>query len=168
MCFSKGGILWRFVIKICLIKRSTEVIQTQWQNFLQDPHKKTCPFNIMALFMAAKLKSFRWKMWPLCYFARNRDCGYSLELPHLGSSNRYLQSMFYSRNKKNNVCPCKPHFFLYKSGVWGGQNDRHVFGMHIGELKSKGSDKNVQISSMIQAFFFLICYKVPFCMTRPN
>ena len=37
MCFSKGGILSRFVIKICLIKRSTEVIRTQWQNFLQDP-----------------------------------------------------------------------------------------------------------------------------------
>ena len=36
MCFSKGEILW-FVIKICLIKRSTEVIRTQWQNFLQDP-----------------------------------------------------------------------------------------------------------------------------------
>ena len=30
-------ILWRFVIKICLIKRSAEVIRTQWQNFLQDP-----------------------------------------------------------------------------------------------------------------------------------
>ena len=29
MCFSKGGILRRFVIKICLIKRSTEVILTQ-------------------------------------------------------------------------------------------------------------------------------------------
>ena len=28
MCFSKGGILCRFVIKICLIKRSTEVIKT--------------------------------------------------------------------------------------------------------------------------------------------
>ena len=37
MCFSEGGILWRFVIKICLIKRSTEVIRTQWQNVLQDP-----------------------------------------------------------------------------------------------------------------------------------
>ena len=39
MCFSKGGILWRFVIKICLIKHSTEVIRTQWQNFLQDPRR---------------------------------------------------------------------------------------------------------------------------------
>ena len=37
MCFRKGGILWRFVIKICLIKRSTEVTRTQWQNVLQDP-----------------------------------------------------------------------------------------------------------------------------------
>ena len=37
MCFSKGGIRWRFVIKIYLIKHSTEVIRTQWQNFLQDP-----------------------------------------------------------------------------------------------------------------------------------
>ena len=37
MCCSKGGMVWRFVIKICLIKYSTEVIRTQWQNFLQDP-----------------------------------------------------------------------------------------------------------------------------------
>ena len=41
-CWSIRGILWRFVIKICLIKRSTEVIQTQWQNFLQDPHNSHC------------------------------------------------------------------------------------------------------------------------------
>ena len=33
MCFSKGG---RFVIKICLIKRITEVIRTQCQNFLHE------------------------------------------------------------------------------------------------------------------------------------
>ena len=37
MRFSRGGILWRFVIKMCLLKRSTEVIRTQWQNVLQDP-----------------------------------------------------------------------------------------------------------------------------------
>ena len=33
----KYNVLWRFVIKICLIKRSTEVTLWQWQNFLQDP-----------------------------------------------------------------------------------------------------------------------------------
>ena len=43
MCFSKGGILWRFVIKICLIKCSTEVIRIQWQNFLQDPRSWSRP-----------------------------------------------------------------------------------------------------------------------------
>ena len=32
--------------------------------------------------------------------AQNIDCGYSLE-----------QSMFLSRNKKNNVYPCKPQFY---------------------------------------------------------
>ena len=38
--------------------------------------------------------------------AQNKDCGYSLELPHWDSSNEYLQSMFLSSNKNNNVYPC--------------------------------------------------------------
>ena len=53
--------------------------------------------------------------------AQNIDCGYSLELPRWGSSKEYPQSMFLSRNKKNNVYPCKP-VLLYKSGVEGCQN----------------------------------------------
>ena len=40
--------------------------------------------------------------------AQNIDCGYSLEPPRQGGSNEYPQSMFLSRNKKNNVYPCKP------------------------------------------------------------
>ena len=35
--------------------------------------------------------------------AQNIDCLYSLEPPRRGGSNEYLQSMFLSRNKKNNV-----------------------------------------------------------------
>ena len=59
MCFSKGGILWRFVIKLCLIKRSTEVIQTQWQNFLQDPR-------------ISRLDTFSSKKyWHFSYFSTN-------------------------------------------------------------------------------------------------
>ena len=46
MCFSKGWMLWRFVIEICLIKRRTEIIRTRWQNFLQDP--RIC-FGVFAL-----------------------------------------------------------------------------------------------------------------------
>ena len=38
--------------------------------------------------------------------AQNIDCGYALEPPRWGGSNTYPQSMFLSRNKKNNVYPC--------------------------------------------------------------
>ena len=36
-------------------------------------------------------------------YAQNIDCGYSLEPPRWNGSNEYPQSMFLSRNKKNNV-----------------------------------------------------------------
>ena len=51
--------------------------------------------------------------------AQNIDCGYSLELPQWGSSNEYLQSMFSSKTKKNNVYPCKPQFYYMKVGFKG-------------------------------------------------
>ena len=51
--------------------------------------------------------------------AQNIDCGYSLEPPHRGGSNEYPQSMFLSRNKKNNVYPCKPQFHCIKVGFKG-------------------------------------------------
>ena len=86
------------------------------------------PFNVMALFMAAKTKRLRWKkMWLFCHFALHRDCGYLLEPTHRGDSNGYPKSMFYRRNKNYNVYPCRPYFFLYKSGVWGGQNYIDMF-----------------------------------------
>ena len=52
-------------------------------------------------------------------FAQNIDCGYSLELLRRGGSNEYPQSMFLSRNKKNNVYPCKPQFYYIKVGFKG-------------------------------------------------
>ena len=51
--------------------------------------------------------------------AQNIDCGYSLEPPRRGGSNVYPQSMFLSRNKKNNVYPCKPQFYCIKVGFKG-------------------------------------------------
>ena len=48
--------------------------------------------------------------------ARNIDCGYSLVPPRRGGSNEYQQSMFLSRNEKNNVYPCKPQFYYIKVG----------------------------------------------------
>ena len=50
---------------------------------------------------------------------QNIDCEYSLELPRRGSSNEYPQSMFLSRNRKNNVYPCKPQFYYKKVGFKG-------------------------------------------------
>ena len=57
-----------------------------------------------------KLKSFRLKNNSYIFHisAQNIDCGYSLEPPRRGGSNEYPQSMFLSRNKKNNVYSCKP------------------------------------------------------------
>ena len=53
-----------------------------------------------------KLKIFRHKISNIFHnFAQNIDCGYSLEPPRRGGSNEYPQSMFLSRNKKNNVYP---------------------------------------------------------------
>ena len=37
------------------------------------------------------------------------------------------QNMFLSRNKKNNVYPCKPQFYYVKEGFEGGQNYIGVF-----------------------------------------
>ena len=39
------------------------------------------------------------------FLLQNIDCEYSLEPPWRGDSNEYLQSMFSSKNKKNNVNP---------------------------------------------------------------
>ena len=51
--------------------------------------------------------------------AQNIHCEYSLEPPHQGSSNEYPQFMFLCRNKKNNVCLCKPMFYYIKMGFKG-------------------------------------------------
>ena len=36
-----------------------------------------------------------------------------------GGSNEFSQSMFLSRNKRNNVYPCKPQFYYIKVGFKG-------------------------------------------------
>ena len=51
--------------------------------------------------------------------AQNIDCGYLLEPPQQGGSNEYPQSMFLSRNKKNNAYPYKPQFHYIKVGFKG-------------------------------------------------
>ena len=50
--------------------------------------------------------------------AQNIDCRYSLEPPRRGGSNEY-HNLCFSRNKKNNVYPCKPQFYYIKVGFMG-------------------------------------------------
>ena len=61
--------------------------------------------------------------------AQNIGCGYSLEPPRRGGSNEYPQSMFLSRNNKNNVYPWKPQFYYIKVGFKGSKLYRYVFVM---------------------------------------
>ena len=51
--------------------------------------------------------------------AQNIYCEYSLEPPRRGGSNEYPQSMFWSRNKKNNEYACNPQFYYIKVGFNG-------------------------------------------------
>ena len=75
-------------------------------------HYENTPIQVYRKFHVQKLKIFRQKTLDnFLISAQNIDCGYSLEPPRQGGSNEYPQSMFLSRNKKNNVYPCKPQFY---------------------------------------------------------
>ena len=50
-----------------------------------------------------------------------------------GGSNENPQSMILSRNKKNNLYPCKPQFYCIKGGLRGSKLYRHVFVMAVYE-----------------------------------
>ena len=49
---------------------------------------------------------------------KNSDIFY-ISAQNIGGSNEYPQSIFLSRNKKNNVYPCKPQFYYIKVGFKG-------------------------------------------------
>ena len=51
--------------------------------------------------------------------AQTIDCGYLLEPPRRGGFYEYPQSIFLSRNKKNNIYPSKPLFYYIKVGFKG-------------------------------------------------
>ena len=78
-------------------------------------HYENTHIQLYWKFHHQKLKVFRHKFWYVFNIsAQNIDCRYSLEPPPRGGSNEYPQAMFLSRNKKNNVYPCKPQFYYIK------------------------------------------------------
>ena len=81
-------------------------------------HYENMPIQILPPKNEKKKKSYKNSdIFPVS--AQNIDCGYSLEPPRRGGSNEYPQSIFLSRNKKNNVYPCKPQFYYIKVGFKG-------------------------------------------------
>ena len=84
-------------------------------------HYENTPIQIYRKFQLQKLKKKSDKKNSDIFHisAQNIDYGHSLEPPRRGGSNEYPQSMLWSKNKKNNVYPCKPQFFYIKVGFKG-------------------------------------------------
>ena len=83
---------------------------------LQSSHYENLPIQIYRKISPPKTENFQIKIDIFHISAQNIECGYSLEPPRRGGSNEYPNSMFLSRNKKNNVYPCKPQFYYIKVG----------------------------------------------------
>ena len=81
---------------------------------------KTRLFKYIEKNSPPKTKNFQIKNSDIFHIsAQYIDCRYSLEPPCQGSSKKYPQSMFLSKNTKNNVYPCKPQFYYIKVGFKG-------------------------------------------------
>ena len=70
--------------------------------------------------------------------AQNIDCRYSLEQPRRGY-NEYLQTMFLSRNKKNNIKNIS--FFFFFENI-------SVFGCKIFYIFEKACFRNVKVNKL--------------------
>ena len=76
-------------------------------------HYENLPMQYTVIFKNVKNENFQWKTYDIfLIFAQNIDCGYTLEPPRRGGSNEYPQSMFWSKNKKNNYIPADPSFTI--------------------------------------------------------
>ena len=83
-------------------------------------HYENTPIQIYWKFYNQKRKKIQIKNSDIFLISvQNIDCRYSLEPPRRGGSNEYPQSMFLSRNKKNNVYHYKPQFYYIKVGFKG-------------------------------------------------
>ena len=81
--------------------------------------RKQAYSNILKI-LQPKKENFQIKSFDIFHIsAQSIYYGYSLEPPQRGDSNKYQQHMFLSRNKNNNVYPCKPQFYYIKVGFKG-------------------------------------------------
>ena len=112
----------------CLAYPSVKVCKTV---YITKTHLCKCIENF-----TAKNWNFSDKNSDIFHFsAQNIDCRYSLEPPRRGGSNEYPQSMFLTRNKKNNIYPCKPQFYYIKVGFKGVKLYWYVFVMRARSVR---------------------------------
>ena len=111
---------WSVVKTTAGIYSKTSMTQTPMTRL---PIMKTRLFKYTVYRKFHLQKSVNFQIQKLWYFpyvcSKHTVVACSLELPHQGSSNEYWQSMFLSRNKKNNVYPCKLQFYYIKVGFKG-------------------------------------------------
>ena len=89
---------------ICLILAPTQLRKHAYSNILKTSPPKTKTFQIKILMF-------------FIFLRKNIGCGYLSAPPRRGGSYDYPQSMFSSRNKKNNVNHCKHQFYYIKVGL---------------------------------------------------
>ena len=95
--------------------------------------RKTCPWHVYPLephFYIEKLR-FAGVYLIFLFLLQNIDCGYTLESPRRGGSSEYLQSVSWSRYKKNKYTPANPSFFYIKVGFKGGIYFTNMFSWQI-------------------------------------
>ena len=79
-----------------------------WRN---ERHYENMPIQIYRKFHPKKTENFQIKNTDIFLIsAQNIDCGYSLEPPRQGGSNKYPQSMFCAEIRKILYTPGNPSF----------------------------------------------------------
>ena len=132
--------------KKCSLPFSVDPFLAQTQNFEDLLITKTHLFKYTEKFTTKENENFQIKNSDIFHIsAQNIDCGYS-------------QSLFLSRNKKNNVYPCKPQFYYKKWGLRGSKLYRHVFVMKGCVSQSCGTRVDVRC---IFISANCICYVIP-------
>ena len=105
-------------LKTCVTRETTFVTSC----FLDATIRKTRLFKYIENFSSKNWKFSDKKTDIFHISAQNIYCGYLLEPLRRNISNEYPKSMFSSRNKKNNVYPCKPQFYYVKLEGLGVKN----------------------------------------------
>ena len=125
------------------------------QNRQWGRHYENTPIQIYWKFHLHKPENLQIKISDIFHIsAQNIDCGYSL----------LSQSMFSSKNLKNNANLCNPRLLYITVGLRGSKLYRHVFVM----LDSKGCKiSSLRRFSLVRLFVVRTYQKVRFLTLRP-